>query len=169
MSGCHIGTGRSQLGKFSVATTLDYNLLFKLCLVVARYGEMDGARWWNTNGVLGRIGASAIKRGFPKTHPFVRARIVFAAARERCRELFTHPDCMSLWDLPAAVEDQFDSQWHAWLDAAAEWQPFFDQLEILTSDSLLEILSALKLITPANVQQVALLQQSTAERYLALL
>jgi hypothetical protein len=41
----------------SPATDLD--LLLKLRLVVARYGEMDGARWWNTRGQLGRFGASA--------------------------------------------------------------------------------------------------------------
>lgn len=101
-----------------MATTLDYNRLLRLRLIVARYGEMDLAKWWNTNGVLGRLGASAIKRGFPKTHPFVRARIVFTAARERCGELFTHPDCMTLWQLPAAVEDQFEAQWQHWLDGA---------------------------------------------------
>lgn len=28
--------------------TVDLDLLLKLRLVVARHGEMDGARWWNT-------------------------------------------------------------------------------------------------------------------------
>ena len=37
--------------------TIDLNRLFKLRLIVARYGEMDGARWWNTDGVLGRKGS----------------------------------------------------------------------------------------------------------------
>lgn len=35
---------------------VDLNRLLKLRLIVARHGEMDGARWWNTNGVLGSKG-----------------------------------------------------------------------------------------------------------------
>ncbi len=35
---------------------VDLNRLFKLRLIVARHGEMDGARWWNSNGVLGPKG-----------------------------------------------------------------------------------------------------------------
>jgi hypothetical protein len=43
----------------------DLERLFKLRLVVARTGEMDVARWWNTKGQLGRMGASVLRRGFP--------------------------------------------------------------------------------------------------------
>jgi hypothetical protein len=50
--------------------TIDFKRLFKLRLVVARHGEMDAARWWNTQGVLGPRGLSVLKRGFPKTHCF---------------------------------------------------------------------------------------------------
>ncbi len=35
-------------------TTIDFDHLLRLRLVVARFGEMDGAMWWNTKGVLGR-------------------------------------------------------------------------------------------------------------------
>ena len=49
---------------------VDLNRLFKLRLIVARHGEMDGARWWNTNGILGPKGSLLMSRGFPKTHHF---------------------------------------------------------------------------------------------------
>ncbi len=139
---------------------LNYERLLKLRLAVARFGETDIARWWNTNGVLGRYGAIAISRGFPKTHRFVRARIVMTAARVRCGELFSHPDCMTLWKLPAVVEDQFESRWQQWLDAPDDWQEFFARLENQPDTGLLEILSTLDLITPAQTGQVGTLQRS---------
>lgn len=46
----------------------------KLRLVVARLGEMDRLRWWNTKGMLGNLGKMAISRGFPKTHVFARCQ-----------------------------------------------------------------------------------------------
>ncbi|MCK8602713.1 BrxE family protein [Desulfoferrobacter suflitae] len=95
---------------------IDFTRLFKLHLTVARYGEMDVAKWWNTRGILGRYGTIAISRGFPRTHRFARARIAFAVARSRCEEVFNPPGCMTLWSLPAPVEDQFESQWQDWLD-----------------------------------------------------
>ena len=48
---------------------IDFKRLFKLRLVVARHGEMDAARWWNTQGMLGRRGALVLKRGFPIDSP----------------------------------------------------------------------------------------------------
>jgi hypothetical protein len=52
---------------FALASILDFDRLLKLRLVVARYGETDMARWWNTQGVLGRRGAVVLKRDFPST------------------------------------------------------------------------------------------------------
>jgi hypothetical protein len=91
------------------APTIDFERLFKLRLVVARQGEMDVARWWNTQGILGRRGAVVLKRGFPTTHRFAQARIVFEVAKSRCRELFEPPGCMTLWSLPAELEEQFSA------------------------------------------------------------
>ncbi|MGO9464876.1 MAG: BrxE family protein [Isosphaeraceae bacterium] len=59
-------------------------------LLVARFGEMDQARWWNTRGALGRLGEMALRRGFSKTHVFGQARLVFAVAPHRCRNV-CHP------------------------------------------------------------------------------
>jgi hypothetical protein len=36
--------------------TVEVERLMKLRLVVARVGEMDLARWWNTQGQLGALG-----------------------------------------------------------------------------------------------------------------
>lgn len=72
-------------------------------LVVARFGEMDLAKWWNTRGQLGRLGAAALRRGFPRTHRFAQARSVFAVAAHRCTEVFEPPGCVTLWRLPEAV------------------------------------------------------------------
>jgi hypothetical protein len=84
--------------------TIDFDRLLKLRLVVARFGEMDIAKWWNTKGQLGRLDAAALRRGFPRTHHFAQARSVFAVAAHRCSEVFEPPGCVTLWRLPEAVE-----------------------------------------------------------------
>ncbi len=89
---------------------LDIDRLLKLRLLVARFGEMDQARWWNTRGVLGRLGEMALRRGFSKTHLFAQARLVFAVASHRCRDVYDPPQSMTLWSLPATVEDRFESR-----------------------------------------------------------
>ncbi len=61
------------------ASAIDLDRLFKLRLVLARYGEMDLAGWWNTQSLLEHPGALMIQRGFPRTHRFARARAVFVA------------------------------------------------------------------------------------------
>jgi hypothetical protein len=52
----------------SPAESIDLARLLKLRLVIARFGEMDCAGWWNTRGVLGQLGKKVFQRGFPKTH-----------------------------------------------------------------------------------------------------
>ena len=111
--------------------------LLKLRLIVARHGEMDGARWWNTNGVLGPKGGLLLSRGFPKTHRFAQARLVFDVARARSAERFSAvPGCITLWNLPANIEDDFDAQWAVWLDDGASWADFFDGLQMQDGDLL---------------------------------
>ncbi len=91
-------------------TAIDLERLFKLRVAIARAGEMDLARWWNTRGQLGPLGTSALRRGLPRTHRFAQARSVFAVAAHRCRELFDPPKCVTLWSLPASVEEELDSR-----------------------------------------------------------
>ncbi|RME21862.1 MAG: BrxE family protein [Deltaproteobacteria bacterium] len=144
--------------------SIDFDRLLRLRLVVARFGEMDGARWWNTKGLLGRNGALLMSRGFTKTHHFAQARVVFAVATARCKEVFDPPQSMTLWKLPAAVEDQFDACWHHWLSERERWQPFFDDLQDLPSNDLLETLRIMDLVDDAQAQAVAGLRRSAEGR-----
>lgn len=71
------------------ALPIDLERLLKLRAVVARFGEMDRARWWNTSGQMGSFGTATLRRGFPRTHYFAQARSVFAVAAHRCSEIST--------------------------------------------------------------------------------
>src|SRR4051794_10701835 len=119
---------------------VDLDRLLKLRLVVARYGEMDRAAWWNTRGMLGRYGAIALARGLPRTHRFAQARVVFTVARSRSEERFDARRSVTLWRLPAEIEDAFDEHWQVWLRAAEGWTPFFDDLAARDDTDLLSTL-----------------------------
>ncbi len=143
---------------------IDLNRLFKLRLIVARHGEMDGARWWNTNGVLGPKGSLLIGRGFPKTHFFAQARLVFEVARARSAERFPMvPGCITLWNLPANIEDEFNVQWADWLDDGDSWTEFFDGLKMQDSD-LLTALRAKDLLDSDHDAQVSRMRRSAEGR-----
>ena len=148
---------------------IDLERLFKLRLVVARYGEMDAARWWNTGdasrrtALLGRAGTVLMSRGFPRTHRFAQARLVFAVARARCAEVFDPPGCVTLWNLPAALEDQFDAHWGQWLEARDAWTDFFAQIETPPVD-LLETMMNLNLMDHADNEAISKLRRSAEGR-----
>jgi hypothetical protein len=143
---------------------IDLNRLLKLRLVVARYGEMDRAGWWNTNGMLGRYGASALSRGLPRTHHFAQARVVFNVARSRCQELFDAPGSATLWRLPAAIEDQFDEHWQAWLGDGDVWNAFFDDLAAAEGTDLLSELRDRDLLSDAHSETIQSLRRSAEGR-----
>ena len=138
--------------------------LLQLRLVVARFGEMDGARWWNTRGQLGRLGAAALRRGFPRTHRFAQARSVFAVAAHRCAELFDPPGCVTLWRLPELIEESFDARWEHWLDNADDWQPFFQKLEAPLGTDLLAALRSFDLVSEHHVEAFSRLRRSAEKR-----
>jgi len=144
--------------------TIDFDRLLKLRLVVARFGEMDGARWWNTRGLLGRQGALLMSRGFAKTHYFAQARVVFTVATARCKEVFDPPLSMTLWNLPAALEDQFDARWHHWLAERDKWASFFEELQALPDGPLVETLQLLDLIDASAAEAVSRLRRSAEGR-----
>lgn len=146
----------------------DLDRLLKLRLVVARFGEMDLARWWNTTGQLGRLGALALRRGFPRTHRFAQARTVFAVAAHRCAQVFDPPGCVTLWHLPDPLEEAFEARWEHWLDHASEWSPFFEKLETFPSGSLVEILRAFELVTDREIDAAAKLRRSAEGRAIPL-
>lgn len=145
-------------------TTIDLDRLLKLRLVVARFGEMDGAKWWNTKGQLGKLGAAALRRGFPRTHRFAQARAVFAVAAHRCAEVFEPPGCVTLWRLHESTEEEFDARWEQWLDNAAEWTPFFEKLETLPSPDLIANLRAFELVGDRDVDAYGKLRRTAEGR-----
>ncbi|MFE9658134.1 BrxE family protein [Micromonospora sp. NPDC006431] len=146
------------------------DLLLALRLVVARYGEMDLARWWNTTGQLGNLGAAVLRRGFPHSYRFAQARSVLAVAAHRCEEVFNPPGCVTLWRLPPSVEEEFDARWEHWLDNASGLNPLFQRLENLgdSGTDLASILRALDLVTDRDLEQYPRLRRSAEGRAVAL-
>lgn len=138
---------------------VDFDHLLKLRLVVARHGEMDRARWWNTKGMLGPHGAVVLERGFPRTHFFAQARVVFAVAKARCQEVFNPPRCATLWDLPAEMEERFEEAWQRWLEEP-QWPDFFKALQTPKTLDLLGELQERGLVTPAQREEVKRLRTS---------
>ncbi len=124
-------------------------------MALARLGEMDNASWWNTKGLLSSSGAFVFRRGFPTTHPFAQARTVFAVAASRCQELFDAPGCVTLWCLPAAIEEQFEDRWQRWLDEIDRWQPFFARIAAVRGHDVLGTLQELELIGEQEVSAVS--------------
>ena len=148
-----------------VQSSINIDRLLKLRLVVARFGEMDIARWWNTKSQLGRLGTAALRRGFPRTHYFAQARSVFAVAAHRCTEVFDPPDCVTLWRLTARLEEEFDARWEHWLDHAATWEAFFQKMEGLnTNNDLLGSLRALEGISDHETEMATRLRRSAEGR-----
>lgn len=148
---------------------IDFDRLLRLRLVVARYGEMDAARWWNTGdaarrtALLGRAGSVLMSRGFPRTHRFAQARLVFEVARARCAEVFDPPGCVTLWKLPPTIEDQFDAHWAQWLEGRDEWKDFFASIEAPPTD-LLETMKQLGLVGDGDIEAVSTLRRSAEGR-----
>ena len=78
-----------------IAQTLpevDLDHLLKLRLVVARHARWTGPAGGTTTGA-GPARAIVLQRGFPRTHFFAQARVVFAVARSRSQEVFNPPGC----------------------------------------------------------------------------
>lgn len=143
---------------------IDFDRLLMLRLVVARVGEMDLAKWWNTRGQLSRLGTAAVRRGFPRTHYFAQARSVFAVADSRCREIFDLPQSVTLWHLPEVVEEEFDAHWERWLDRTEEWKKCFLKLEELKESNLKTALQSFDLVTVEDSERYSRLQRSAEGR-----
>ena len=96
--------------------------------------------------VSSALGAAVLRRGFRRTYHFAQARSVFAVAAHRCREVYDRPGTVTLWSLPAEMEDEFELRFEEWLDDAAAWAGFFEQLESCSDDLEAELLR-LQLVT----------------------
>ena len=124
---------------------------------------MDRSKLWNTQGQLSALGSSVLQRGFPRTHHFAQARSVFAVASHRCREVYDPPHSVTLWNLPAGIEDEFELRWEQWLDDAESWAPFFKELEDC-SDDLAAELQRLELVTDDHIERAKNLRRSAELR-----
>jgi hypothetical protein len=138
--------------------------LMKLRAAVARFGEMDLARWWNTQGQLSRLGGLALRRGFPRTYHFAQARAVFAVAAHRCAQVFDPPGCVTLWRLPEPFEEEFELRWEEWLDNATDWAPFFEKLEALQGTDLVSVLRGFELVSDRDVEAFGKLRRAAEGR-----
>ncbi len=143
-----------------ISTPLNLGRLFQLRLVVARFGEMDRARWWNTKGLLAGLGEMALSRGFPKSHPLARARAVFSVAGHRCREVFDPPQGITLWKLPPEVEERFHGAWAEWIDDIDPWADFLNRANDQANGDLLDTLASLDLISASTVEQAKKLKRA---------
>lgn len=140
--------------------TIDPTHLLRLRLAVARFGEMDVMGWWNTNGVLARPGRAVLGRGFPLSHCFAQAKIACTVAASRCQTLFAPSGCITLWNLPAEIEDVLESAWLGWCREPDPWSPFFQRLETFQGGDLLDFLSSLDLIESTTIEAAKGLRRS---------
>ena len=139
---------------------LDLDRLLALRLVVARVGEMDLAKWWHTRAQLGRAGATALRRGFPRTHHFAQARSVFAVAAHRCRQVFDPPGCATLWRLTEQIEEDFDARWERWLEDEVVWRSFFKALEGIQNADLVAALRTMDLLDDGAAASLSIFRRS---------
>jgi hypothetical protein len=147
----------------ALGQSVDLDRVLKLRLVVGRVGEMDLAGWWNTKGQLGSLGASVVQRGFRRTHHFAQARAVFAVAARRATEVYNRKDAVTLWALPADVEDAFDTHWAHWIEQAHDWTGFFRDLHGCSSELVTE-LGRFDLVTEGQVEQASRLRRTAEQR-----
>jgi hypothetical protein len=143
---------------------LDFEWLLKMRTVVARIGEMDLARWWNSNGQLGPQGASVLRRGLPRTHHFAQARSVCLVAAARCAQIFDPPGSVTLWRLTDPLEERLETLWEGWLDDAKNWRPFFERVAAIKATDLSACLSEFGLVTADDVAATRSLKKSSDGR-----
>ncbi len=142
----------------SVIAKLDLTHLFRLRAAVGRFGEMDCAGWWNTQGVLGPRGAAVYKRGLPRTHFLARVRVVSGVAAERSRSIYPAPGAATLWSLPPALERQLAFQVRGWATNGSqngEWEELEATLASPPRDNLAGWLVDLGLVEPEAAEGVA--------------
>jgi hypothetical protein len=137
---------------------LDYDWLLKLRVTVARCGEMDLSRWWNTSKQLGPSGISVLKRGFPRTHHFAQARSVMAVASHRCEQLLSQNNAITLWCLPEAMEDRFESLWETWLARHMDWRPYFEAVAAIRTGDVIAATTDLGLVTKDDIKALRALK-----------
>jgi hypothetical protein len=104
-----------------------------------------------------------LQRGFRRTHFFAQARSVFAVAAHRVAEVYNRKEAVTLWGLPADVEDAFDTHWAQWIETADQWNGFFSVLEGCGAN-IVEELRRFDLVTDDQVERVSRLRRSAEQR-----
>jgi hypothetical protein len=156
----------------TTATGVDLDLLLRCRVIVARYGEKDLARWWSSE-LLGATGASALRRGFPRTHSFAQARAVFAVATARCEERYTESGIamsgiVTLWHLPADVEEEFEARWEWWLGDSEHWRGFFEAIIDPAGKDLVTLLMEHEVVGAADLAAFDELVRPAGDHFLPL-
>src|ERR1700720_520321 len=146
--------------KLASETDLDLEWLLKVRTAVARVGEMDLARWWNSTGQLGPQGASVLRRGLPRTHYFAQARSVCMVAAARCAKIFDPPGSVTLWRLTDPLEERLETLWEGWLDDAKSWHPFFERVAAIKATDPSVCLAEFDLVTADDVAATRSLKKS---------
>ncbi len=159
---------KRMFGLTSSRSTIDLDRLLRLRVAIARIGEMDNAAWWNTRGLLSTTGASVFRRGFPRTRVFAQARAAIGVAAVRCQEVYSVPGAVTLWNLGATVEDQFEERWQTWLDDVPSWQPFFAQVAGVRGADVSAALRELNLVDEQDTRVVQHLRSVGEGRGVAL-
>ena len=126
---------------------IDLDNLFIARLVVASVGDMNGMKWWDCSGTLGSTGRISVSRGMPNTHGLARARLAFAVAQHRCREVYSRPGVVTLWDLPAPLEASFEEASSQWIGSGSD---LVDRLDLLEGMNNAGVLDALERLLPIS-------------------
>jgi len=132
---------------------IDVKKIAALRMAIARFGEMDRVKLWNTKGLLSNVGELALSRGFPKSHVFARSRAAFAVASSRSEEVFNPPDSYTLWRLPVEIEDQLEDAWAEWLESPDEWKELLEKIDKEMGDELVPVLTNLGLISEKSMKR----------------
>jgi hypothetical protein len=136
--------------------SIDLDGLFRLRAAVGRFGEMDSAGWWNTQGVLGSRGAAVYTRGLPQTQFLARVRVVSSVAADRSQTLYPADGVATLWNLPASLERALSFQERNWATSGANeaWSEFESTIAAPVDSSLVGWLVRLGLVESALADRV---------------
>jgi hypothetical protein len=78
--------------------------------------------------------------------------------------VFDPPQSVTLWQLPEALEEEYDAHWERWLDRADEWKPFFLEVEALKEAELKTVLQSFDLVTDEDSERFSRLRRSAEGR-----
>jgi hypothetical protein len=78
--------------------------------------------------------------------------------------VFDPPGSITLWKLPAEVEDRFEGEWSRWIDDAVQWKAFASDIQAPTSTDLLAEARRLELADDDIIHEARQLRRSAENR-----